>query len=270
MNRYRLIPALLGVALLAACDLSGSAVQDITAPPASARIKFHNFSPNAVGVNFFGNGTKLTAIASSSCAAPATAADSTACTTTGEESAIGTKYGQVASGGLYDAVAPGQYTFAADIAGASTVVSTATQAIADGKYYSLFMSGPYDTTAKTATSFVVEDPIPGAATDSVAYVRLVDAVSDGTGPLTLYVTNTDTTKLVSAVGTAVAYKAAGAFAQLAPGSYTLAVRYTGSSGNVISRTSAVSVLPGHVYTATAYGTTATSSTLALDFTENQR
>ena len=267
MNRYRLIPVLLGTALLAACDLSGSAVQAITAPAPSARIKFHNFSPNAVGVNFYGNGAKLTGIASSACAAPATAADSTACTSTGEESTIGTTYGQVASGGLYDGVTPGQYTLAARIAADSTTVATGSRAIADGKYYSFFMSGPYDPVAKTAASFIIEDDIP-ANRDTMAYVRLVDAVSDGTGPLTLYITRTDTTKAVTAVGSGVAYKNAGAFTAVAPGAYTVAVKYA-SGTTLISRTSAVSMLSGHVYTITAYGTTATSSTLALDFTENQ-
>jgi len=269
MTRYRLIPALLGAVLLAACDLSGSAVQDITGPAASARIKFHNFSPNAVGVNFFGNGTKLTGVASSSCSPPATAADSTACTTVGEESTIGTKFGQVASGGLYDAVAPAQYALAAKIAADSTTVSTASLAIADGKYYSFFMSGPYDPVAKTAASFVVEDPIPTTVDDTLAYVRLVNAVSDGTGPLTLFITRTDTTKAVSAVGSGVAYKGAGAFTSVAAGGYTLVVKYA-SGTTLISRSAAVSMSGGHVYTVTAYGTTATSSTLALDFTENQR
>jgi hypothetical protein len=268
MNRYLVIPALLGAALLASCDLSGSAVQAITGPASSARIKFHNFSPDAGGVNFFGNGTKLTAVASSACQAPATAADSTACTTTGEESTIGTTYGQVASGGLYDAVTPGEYTLTADLAGTSTVVSTATQTIADGKYYSFFMSGPYTDGANT-DAFVVEDPIPTDFSGDAGYVRLVNAVSDGTGPLTLYVTNTET-KVETVVGSSVAYKSAGTFAQVEPGTYTLAVRYTGVDGDVISRTSTVSVLTGHVYTVTAYGTTATSSTLALDFTQNQR
>ena len=272
MNRYRLIAAALsGATLLASCDSlkSDTGLQDITSAPASSRVKFHNFSPNSVGVNFYANNVKMTAIASSACASPATAADSTACTTTGEESTIGTKYGQVASGGLYDAINPGQYTLAATIAGASTVVSTATQAIADGKYYSFFMSGPYNATANTADAFVVEDDIPTSIDATVGYVRFVNAISDGADALTLYATNTET-KVESAVGSSVAYKAAGAFQKIAPGTYTIAVRYPGSTSNVYARTTTVSVLAGHVYTVTAYGTTTTNSTLGLDFTENQR
>ncbi|HVX41749.1 MAG TPA: DUF4397 domain-containing protein [Gemmatimonadaceae bacterium] len=270
MNRYKSVAVLLGAVLLASCDTFGgdTGLQDITAPAASARVKFHNFSPSSVGVNFFANDTKMTAVASSACQSPATAADSTACTTTGKESTVGTKYGQVASGGLYDAIAPGQYTLAAKVAGASDVVSTATQTIGDGKYYSFFMSGPYDATSKTAQAFVVEDDIPAGVDYNVGEVRLVNAVSNATGPLTLYVTNAET-KAVTPIGSGVAYKSAGTFAQLPPGTYTLAAQYA-SGTNLITRTSAVSVLGGHVYTVTAYGTTATSSTLGLDFTENQR
>lgn len=271
MNRYRLVAALSGAALLASCDSlkSNTGLRNITAPPASARVKFHNFAPNSVGVNFYANGVKMTAIATSTCSPPVTAADSTACTSTGEESTIGTKYGQVASGGLYNAIAPGQYTLTAVTAGGTAVVSTATQAIADGKSYSFFMSGPYDATGKTADAFVVEDDIPTTVDDTVGYVRLVNAISDGTGPLTLYATNA-TTKVASAVGASVVYKAAGTFEKLTPGTYTLAVQYPGSTSNVYARTSSVSVLGGHVYTVTAYGSTATTSTLGLDFTENQR
>jgi uncharacterized protein DUF4397 len=272
MNRYRLVAAaLVGAALLAACDSikSDTGLQDITNPPASARVKFHNFSPNSVGVNFFANDVKMTAIGSSACDPPTTAADSTACSTTGLESTIGTKYGQVASGGLYDGINPGQYTLTAVIAGASTVVSTASQAIGDGKAYSFFMSGPYDAATKTADAFVVEDDVPTNVEDDVGYVRLVNAVSDGTDALTLYATNTET-KAQSAVGSSVAYKSAGTFEQLAPGTYTIAVRYPGSTTDLFARTSTVSVLGGHVYTVTAYGSTATGSALALDFTQNQR
>ena len=62
MTRIRLIPALLGITLLAAC--SKDAIQKITGPTAGAYIKFHNFGVNAPAVNFFANDTKVTAISS--------------------------------------------------------------------------------------------------------------------------------------------------------------------------------------------------------------
>lgn len=265
MNRYLSLAVLLAAALLASCGESG--FQYPSAPLASARVKFHNFSPSSVGVDFFANDAKVTAISSSACTNPSTAADSTACSTTGVESTVGTKYGRVASGGLYDAIAPGQYTLAAKIAAEDATVSSVSQTIADGKYYSFFMSGVYDATANTADAFVVEDDIP-ALDFSVAYVRSVNAVSDGTGDLNLFVTNAET-KTETAIGGPVAYKAAGSFVSVPPGTYSLAERYTGSSDDVISR-AAVSLVGGHVYTITARGSTATASTLGLDFTENQR
>jgi hypothetical protein len=175
----------------------------------------------------------------------------------------------VPTGSHYDAIAPGQYALAAKIAAQSSVVSTLSQTVADGKYYSYFMSGVYNTTSKTAEAFIVEDPIPAGPADyTVANVRFVNAVSNGTGPLTLYVTNAET-KAETAIGSAVAYKSAGAFVTVPVGTYSLAVRYSGSTTNVISRTG-LAFLGGRVYTVTARGSTATTSTLGLDFTENQR
>ncbi len=270
MHRHRSLAVLLCAAALSSCNwYDETGARDITAPVASARIKFHNFSPSSVGVNFFANDQKMTAVLTSACGSPTTAADSTACATTGIESTTGTAYGGVASGGRYDAIAPGQYTLAAKMAAKSNVVSTVNQTIADGKYYSFFMSGVFNTTTNNAEAFVVEDPMPTGAVDyTVAYVRFVNAVSNGTGALTLYATNAET-KAESAVGSAVAYKAAGAFVTVAPGTYTFAARYTGTTTALISR-SGLALLGGHVYTVTARGSTATSSTLGLDFTENQR
>lgn len=262
---------LLCAAVLSSCNWYNDAgARDITAPvTTSARIKFHNFSPSSVGVNFYANDQKMTAVQTSTCGSPATAADSTACATTGIESATGTAYGGVPTGSHYDAIAPGQYTLAAKVAAKPDVVSSLSQTIADGKYYSYFLSGVYNTTSKTAEAFVVEDPIPAGPADyTVAYVRLVNAISNGTGPLTLYVTNAET-KTETAIGSAVAYKSASAFVAVPTGTYTLAVRYSGSATNVISRTG-LALLGGRVYTVTARGSTATTSTLALDFTENQR
>lgn len=270
MNRLQSGLVLLGAALLASCDLFGdTGVRDLTAPIPSARVKFHNFSPSSVGVNFFANDTKMTAILTSACIKPATAADSTKCATTGIESTVGVTYTNAASGGRYDAIAPGQYTLAAKSAATGDVVSTLSAQIAEGKYYTFYMSGVYNTTSKTAESFIVEDPVPVAQPDyAVATVRFVNAVSNGTGDLNLLVTNTETSTQ-SAIGGPTAYKSAGSFVTVPAGTYSLAARYTGATGNVISRT-AVSLLGGRVYTITARGSTATSSTLGLDLTENQR
>lgn len=270
MKRHLSVAVLLGAALLSSCDaLKDTGPQDISATDVpSARIKFHNFSPSSVGVDFFAGNTKMSGVLTSACANPATDSLANVCATTGSESTTGTAYGVVASGGRYDAIPPGQYTLTARIAANPDVVSSVSQAIADGKYYSYFMSGLYNTTSKTAEAFVIEDPVPTGAMDfSAAKVRFVNAVSDGTGPFTLYVTNGET-KLESPIGGAVAYKSGGAFVSVPQGTYSLSGRYTGSATSTISRT-AVSFLAGHLYTITARGITATSSTLGFDYTENQ-
>ena len=146
--------------------------------------------------------------------------------------------------------------------------------IADGAYYSFYLSGPYDATAKKADAFLVEDPLPAAWDWSVASVRLVNAIYNAK-PMTLYLKNTDTTvtKDSIAAGGEVAYKAAGPFTAVPNGVYNLITRYTGSNTSIISRTN-VSFVAGHVYTITARGDTAVKSSTAtnrpfLDNTANR-
>lgn len=268
------LPALVACGLLvASCKLfDETAVQDIVNPAntATTRVKFHNFSPSSVAVNFFANDVKVSAIASTLCTPPPTI-DSlrTLCLAGGREVTTGTAYSAVAAGGLYVGLAPGQTTLTAKMAAKDTIVSTVAQTLALGKYYSFFMSGIYNTTTKTAEAFVVEDAIPTGAVDyTVALVRFVNAVSNATGDLNLIATNTTTTTSIN-VGSAVAYKAAGTSVTLAPGSYNFGVRYTGVTTNLISRTG-LTLEGGRVYTLTARGSTATASTLGVDFSSNQR
>ncbi|MBA3670805.1 MAG: hypothetical protein H0W68_02115, partial [Gemmatimonadaceae bacterium] len=145
MNRFRSIAVLLCATVLSSCEKN--AVQDITAPLPTARIKFFNFGVNAPGVNFYANEVKLTAISSS----------------TGIESTTGTAAGSVAGGGFYSGIAPGQYSLSARIAAATDKdfsVTKVTTTIADAKFYSFYTSGIYDATGKSVEGFVVEDPLP--------------------------------------------------------------------------------------------------------------
>ncbi len=271
MNRHKPFAGLLCAALLSSCDaFEKTAVQQIAGPtPTTSRIKFHNFAPGSVGVNFFANDVKMTAIGGIGCT-PTPTVDSlkAKCLAAGIEPTTGTNYAAVASGELYVAVAPGPYTFVAKMAAKDTIVSTVAQTIEDGKYYSFFMSGIYNTTTRTAEAFVIEDPIPSTIDFTVAHVRLVNAISNGTGDLTLYATNTTTTT-ESPVGGAVAYKGADAYVTIPAGVYDLRVRYTGSATNVITR-AGVSLVGGRVYTITSRGNTATATTLGLDFSQNTR
>ena len=253
MMNYRSLAVLLGAVALASCEKN--AVQDITGDLPSARIKFFNFGVNAPGVNFYANDVKMTAISS----------------TTGAELTTGVAYGAAGNGAFYSAIAPGQYALSGRIAAATDKdlkVSNLTVTIADGKSYSFFQSGFYNTTAKTIDGFVVEDPLP-AMDYTVAYVRFVNA-SSTSSPLILSAKNTTTLASVP-VGAAVAYKAAGAFTSLPQGVYDLSAAVSGSSTNVVTRT-AVSFLAGRVYTIAIRGdATVTTGTAApaLDNTANR-
>lgn len=253
----RSLAALLTAAMLSACG--SDAVQSITAPPAGAAVKFFNFGVSAPSVNFYANDAKMTAVNS----------------TSGTENTAGTAYGSAASGGFYTSLAPGQYTFTGRIPSTATAdadrsISTLSATVADGKYYSLYQSGIYNSTTKMTESFIVEDPLP-TADYSVAYVRFVNAISNAQ-PMTLYA-KLSGTAIEGAVGGAVAYKGAGAFTAIPEGSYDLGTRYAGSSSNAIARTG-VSFSAGRVYTVTARGDiTVTSTTAAtrpiLDNTANR-
>jgi hypothetical protein len=269
MTRIRLIPALLGIAVLAGC--SKDAVQAVlTGPTAGASIKFYNFSLNAPAVNFFANDTKVTAISSTSCTPPT----DPKCTAGGIESTSGTAYGALGNGGFYSSLAPGQYQFTGRIAAATDnglSVSKLTSTLADGKYYSYYQSGFYDATAKSADAFILEDAFPAQIDYVNAYVRFVNA-SPNASPMTLYAKNTVSGDSV-VVGSAIAYKNGGAFTAVPGALYNLTARYAGSNTALITLAGA-SFSSGRVYTVTARGDMTVSSTTAanrpvLDNTANR-
>jgi hypothetical protein len=243
MTRYSSIVALLFASLLAACGTKE--VQSLTGTDPHARVRFFNFGVNAPGVNFYANETKMTAIQS----------------TTGTESTTGIAYGGVGAGGAYSTIDPGQYALTGKIAAATDkdlAISSVNTTIEDGKYYSFYMSGFYNTTTKSVEGFVVEDNFPVPPDDStVTTVRFVHAISNA-NPMTLYAKST-TTATESAVGAEVAYKGAGAFVSLPAGVYDLSTRYTGSATNALTRTG-VSFLGRKAYTITARGDITVSPT----------
>ena len=246
MQTFRSVAVLVCAVSLSACG-EKNAVTDITTPLTGAAIRFFNLGLNAPGVNFYANTTKLTAISS----------------TTGAESTTGKVYGGVANAGLYSSIAPGQYTLTGKIAAATDkdlAVSTVSSTLDNGKFYSYYVSGLYNTTAKTVEAFVVEDPLPPAIDFNVAYVRFVNAISNSSS-MTLYAKNT-LTLTEAAIGGAVAYKGAGAFVSVPNGVYDVSTRLAGSSANAITLT-AVSFVAGRVYTVSARGDmTIVSTTLA--------
>lgn len=258
MSRLKPIAVLVCAAALASCDaFDKNAVQDITGPMPTSRVKFFNFGVGTPGVNFYANDVKMTAISS----------------TSGTESTTGVNYGGAGANGMYVAIDPGQYTFSGRIAATTDKdlpISNVSGNIETGKYYSVYQSGIYDGTAKTVDGFIIEDAMPTGTIDfSVAHVRFVNAISNGTGDLNLFAANAQTAAAEIPIGGEVAYKGAGAFVTVPAGIYNVRARYTGAGTNLITRNT-LSFVGGRVYTIAARGNTATASTLALDFTQNQR
>ena len=267
MNRYASL-ALLGAAsasLIVACDKNGR--QNITAPVMAnaAFVKFFNFGVGTPGVDFYANDQKVTALSSVNCQPPNDT--TTVCRTTGNDSTRGTTYTAAGNGGLYNQVTPGQYTLSAKISAANVsshlAIANVSTSLATGTYYSYYVSGIYNSTAKQSDAFVVVDSIPATVDYTQAYVRLVNAISNSQ-PMTLYANAT-------AIGGNVAYTSAGAFTALPAGLYDLRICSACATSNVATRT-AVSFVGGHVYTVTARGdmtSTATATKPALDNTANR-
>lgn len=251
--RHLKLAGLVCAALLSACDYEKNAVQDITVPtPPTAGVKFFNFGVNAPGVNFYANDQKLTAISS----------------TTGAESTNGTTFGNVGSGGFYNGVNPGTYTFTGKIAAATDkdlAISNLSSQVADGKYYSYYISGLYNTTSKTADAFIVEDVLPETDSYPNAYVRFVNAIYNS-NPQQLSVKST-VSGAVTTIGSAVAYKNAGAFVAIPGGVYDISTREAGASADAITRT-AVSFNAGRVYTISSRGSMTLTDATNRPFLDN--
>jgi hypothetical protein len=237
MTRHSYIAALLFAGLLAGCG--EKEVQSLTGIDPQARVKFFNFGVTAPSVNFYADATKVTAVQS----------------TTGTESTTGVSFGGVAAGGAYTSIAPGQHALTGNIAATTDKdlpITTVSTTVEDGKFYSFYISGFYNSTTKTVESFIVQDDFPILPTDTtVAMVRFVHAISNA-NPMTLYAKKTTAGSTEVAVGAEVAYKNAGAFTSLPSGAYDLSTRFNGVATNAVARTG-VSFVGGKVYTITARG-----------------
>jgi hypothetical protein len=260
MTRLRIPAALLCVVALAGCEKN--AAQDITTPATGAFIRFQNYAVNAPGVNFYANDQKLTAISASTCTPPSLPA----CATTGVEATTGVVYGNSANGANYSMLAPGQYTFTSRIAAATdngVPISTASMTLADGKFYSYFVSGIYNATTKSADAFVVEDALPTSFDYSKAYIRLVNAsVNAPTISATSTLQGTTTTVPLAA---GVAYKSASPIVTLVPGLTDITI----SIGTSSTTFKGVNLLGGHVLTVTLRGdVTSTVAATALTLTSS--
>ena len=255
MKKILSFGALVCAAALSACvETNKDAMQDITAPAPSAKIKFFNYAVGGPNVNFYANTTKMTAISSA----------------TGIESTLGIAYGATAAGGLYAGLEPGPYTLSGKISATTDKdlsIASLPTTLEAGKAYSYYLSGLYNTTGKSSESFIVEDPIP-AVNYEMASVRFVNAVSNSS-PMILYAKST-VTGVETAIGGSVGYKSAGTFVAVPGAVYDLSLRAPGSSTNLVTLAGA-SFSAGRVYTVgvrgqmNATGTNAPTLTTSINF-----
>ena len=257
-RKYIVLAVLLLSAFIYSCEKN--AVQIITKPVSGAQVKFFNFALGAPSVNFYAGPTKVSAIVS----------------TTGVESTTGTAFSFVFPlNNSYAVLTPGTYDMTARIPTSVTVdpnlaIATLNTQLLNGKNYSLYTSGLYNTTTKSADAFIVEDNLPPVDT-SGTFVRFVHA-SHNANPLNLVIRNT-TTSVETIVATGIPYKSASEFVKVNSGVYDLILRYPGSTTNVVLRTG-VNLIKAFTNTFSLRGDiTITSTTLAnrpvIDNTPNR-
>ena len=239
------------------------AVLNINEPIVGARVKLYNFAINAPTVNFYSSDTKISAVLSA----------------TGVESINGVSFGNVYPTIGYGLSPEGQRLFKAITPSTITTttpnmtIATVSAEVVNDKFYSVFVSGIYNTTYKKAEMFVVEDNFPKGLDTAATYIRLVNTVFN-TSTLKAVLTRTTTVtgqpNLVEnfTLADAVPYKGASPFMAFKPGAYSITVT-DATTGKVVSR-AAISLLRERVYTLALRGNLITGAPApAIDFTTNQ-
>ena len=248
MKTNRLMIMLLAASFAGACEKDGAQEDNTFAPVAGdAMVKFCHFGVNGPGVNFYLNDDKVTGLQS----------------TTGAELTTGTAYTGAAAGGFYTAHDPGQYSVSGRIAATvdkNLPISNLGATLEADKAYSYYLSGFYNTTAKTQDSFIIEDVLP-AIDYTRTCVRFVNAISNSQ-PMALYLRDA-TSGVETKLAPEAAYKSGTAFVCGNPGVFDLFTRTLGSTANAITRTG-VTFNPGRVYTIAARGDMTVTSTTATN------
>ncbi|MFD1255986.1 DUF4397 domain-containing protein [Mucilaginibacter terrae] len=261
------LTAMLLSTLLYSCKKNGVQEIDQIIDPSTPQIKYFNFGVNAPSVNFYANSVKVSGITSA----------------TGIESTSGVISGSVYPSSNYSLQSAGVYVFKAQLPStlttdANLAINTTNATLENSKFYSFYLCGLYNTTAKSADAFIIEDKLP-APDYNVAYVRFINTVPNAAAALNLYVHNTQAPAGTDILLTpaAVAYKGVSDFVAVPIGTYELYARYPSSATvNIISRngTNTVAFAGGKVYTIGSRGDiTITSPTATnrpqLDNTANR-
>ncbi|RQO67728.1 hypothetical protein DBR43_24760 [Pedobacter sp. KBW06] len=237
--------------IIYSCDKTD--IQTIDGPANGASVKFFNFAVNGPVVNYYANDIKVTSAVS---------------TTGAESGTTGLAYAAVypatnayaiLPGGTYDLKATRPSNAAAD---PKLVINKFSTTLAEGKNYSLYLCGFYNTVAKTSDAFMLEDILP-AIDSSAAYVRLVHT-SPNANPVNLIIQDR-TSKAELTIATNLPYKSGGTFVKIPQGVYDLLLRYPNSNTNIYTRTE-VSFTKSNTYTLTLRGDITVGGTTAANRT----
>lgn len=241
------------------------AVLNINEPIVGARIKLYNFAVSGPTVNFYSGETKVSAVLSA----------------TGVESINGINFGAVYPGTGYGLSPEGQRELKAVTPSTITTttpnmtIATVSANLVNDKFYSVFVSGLYNTTDKKADMFVVEDDFPKGLDTAKTYIRLVNPGYNTTTIKAVLTKTTTITGLPPVVedfplASGIPYKGASPFVAFKPGSYAITVTDAGS-GKVVTRAATV-FLKERVYTLALKGNLVTATPAVapvIDFTTNQ-
>lgn len=247
--------------LFAGCEKIKVVDRAAEAELVGARVRLYNFAIGGVTVNFYSNETKISAVASS----------------TQSEAITGTNFGGTFPNNQYAlapvgnrsilAVTPKNLTTNGNI-----TIATIPGNFLEGKYYSVFTCGIYNTLDKTSEGFMVEDNFPIELDATSAYIRIVNPCPNSNIRLVLQKTQTvggvKTVLEEVEVGNGIEYKKASSFVKIPPGAWELLATDLTTSKTAVR--AATSFLKERVYTIALRGNIVTGTPATfLDNTINK-
>lgn len=252
-----LIFSLMAVALYA-CEKNAFQVID-TKEFNGPFLRGYNFAASGPTVNVYVNDVKVTAIGS----------------TTGREATAGiAAYGVFPTTNSYvNLTSKGNVTIKSVIPSTATtnagvVTSTLTGDLQEGRYYSFFTAGVYNSTTKTTDAVILEDKIPALDT-AAAYIRFVNLVPNQPNGYDLVITNRATSQVINLSPT-ILFKAATDFVKVPAGIYDLRATTVNNGVQAFINRTELTVSKSYVYSLITKGTGAASpNNYTIDMTRNR-
>jgi hypothetical protein len=222
-------------------------------------LRGYNFAASGPTVNVYVNDVKVTAIGS----------------TTGKEATAGiAAYGVFPTTNSYvNLTSNGTVTVKSVVPSTATtnpgvVTATLNSDLQQGKYYSFFTAGVYNSTTKTTDAVILEDKIPALDT-AAAYIRFVNLVPNQPNGYNLVITNRATLQSIN-ISPTILFKAATDFVKVPAGIYDLRATTVNAGVSTFINRTELTVSKSYVYSLITKGTGAASpNNYAIDMTRNR-